>query len=84
MQITLATDADDVEDPAVPWSKDNKTITAAVLHIDELSREAEGRCDKINYDPMVLSSGIEPSNDPILQARRNVYAVTFGKRISGQ
>lgn len=84
MKISFAAENDDVNNAALPWSDENKSITAAVLHIDSISREAEGDCDRLNYDPMVLSTGMEASDDPILQARRNVYALTFGKRLNGQ
>ena len=40
-------------------------------------------CEKINYDPLVLSDGIEATDDPILQFRSPAYAVSFSKRMSG-
>jgi catalase len=41
-------------------------------------------CETINYDPLVMADGIAPSNDPVLRFRSPAYAVSFGKRLSGQ
>jgi catalase len=34
----------------------------------------------VNYDPLVLPSGIEPSDDPLLSARSAAYARSFTLR----
>ena len=41
-------------------------------------------CESINFDPMVMADGIAPTNDPVLRFRSQAYAVSFGKRLSGQ
>ncbi len=82
MVVTLANEDDVVENPAIAWDGDNKTIVAAKLKISSVSTEALGNCDNINYDPLVLSTGFAPSGDPLLQARRDAYAISFGKRLS--
>lgn len=82
MVITIANDDDIVENAALPWLGDHKTILAAKLKVNALAREEDGTCDLVNYDPLILSTGIEPSSDPLLQARRTSYAISFGKRLS--
>ena len=42
--------------------------------------EAPGNCRDINFDPLVLPSGIEPSDDPLLTARSAVYSESFTRR----
>jgi catalase len=49
-----------------------------------VSSEATGSCTDINYDPLVLPSGIESSDDPILSARSAVYARSFTLRAGEQ
>jgi catalase len=51
-----------------------------MLTIDQASSEDSGRCTAINYDPLVLPAGIEPSDDPLLSARSAVYARSFTLR----
>ncbi|MEM7017804.1 MAG: catalase, partial [Pseudomonadota bacterium] len=82
MVITIARDDDIIDNAAVQWQGEHTQITAAKLKVISLSSEQVGECDRINYDPLVLSPGFEPSSDPLLQARRIAYAVSFGRRIS--
>ena len=42
--------------------------------------EAKGNARDINFDPLVLPPGIEPSDDPLLSARSAVYAASFRRR----
>lgn len=84
MVVTLANPNDIVENAAIPWKGEHKKIIAAKLKVKRIQSEQKGSCDRINYDPMVLSEGFAPSADPLLQARRNAYALTFSKRIYEQ
>ncbi|KLN61938.1 catalase [Kiloniella spongiae] len=84
MQITLANKTDDVDNAAVPWQGKHRKIIAAHLKVDAISSEKDGHCDNINFDPLVLSTGFEASNDPLLQARRDSYAISFSRRLGEQ
>ncbi len=84
MVVTIANDNDDENNAAQPWAGEHTQIIAAELKVSAISTEQNGQCENINYDPLVLSKGFEPSNDPLLQARRNAYAVSFGRRLAGQ
>ncbi len=55
-------------------------IDAGTVTFDQVSSEATGRCTDVNYDPLVLPSGIEPSDDPLLSASSAVYARSFTLR----
>ncbi|MEO6228000.1 MAG: catalase, partial [Thermomonas sp.] len=37
-------------------------------------------CRDINFDPLVLPTGVEGSGDPVLAARSAVYSVSFNRR----
>ena len=82
MVITLANSNDVIDNASLPWEGEHQEILAAKLKISSITTEALGKCDQINFDPLVLSNGFEPSNDPLLQARREAYAISFGKRMS--
>lgn len=84
MLVTFANPGDEVDNAAIPWTGKHKQLVAAKLRVQSLSTEAEGQCDGINFDPLALAKGMVPSNDPILVARQQVYALTFGKRIVEQ
>ncbi|WP_271271153.1 catalase family peroxidase [Aliamphritea hakodatensis] len=82
MVVTLANPEDVVANAALPWEGEHQEVVAARLSVNAIS--ATGACDNINYDPLILSAGFEPSEDPLLQARRDAYAVSFGRRLSEQ
>jgi catalase len=80
MQITLANEQDQLNDPTVLWQGEHKVINGGKLKINSL----EAECESINFDPMVLSKGIRASEDPVLHARSGAYAVSFARRLSEQ
>ncbi len=82
MIVTLANPGDVVDNAALAWEGEHQEIVAARLSVNAIS--ATGECGNINYDPLMLSAGFEPSDDPLLQARRDAYAVSFGRRLSEQ
>lgn len=84
MVVSIANENDDINNPAKMWEGKHTEIIAAELTVSSITTEENGKCEGINYDPLVLSNGFKPSNDPLLHARRNAYAISFGKRVSGQ
>ena len=84
MVITLANPGDEIDNAAIQWRGEHRQIVAARLTVEAISRDEGGPCDAINFDPLILSTGFAPSNDPLLQARRDAYAVSFGRRLSEQ
>jgi catalase len=80
--VTLANSEDDVDNAAIAWQGKHQQIMAAELTINAIQLEQEGKCDLINFDPLILSNGFAPSDDPLLQARKNAYAVAHGRRLA--
>jgi len=70
----------DPTNPTLPWPADRPQVDAGMVTIDQLSSEEGGPCTDVNYDPLVLPAGIEPSDDPILSARSAAYARSFTLR----
>ncbi|GAB3096701.1 catalase family peroxidase [Aestuariicella hydrocarbonica] len=77
---TLATEADNENDPARAWPNSRQQITAGQLVIRDWQFQLKGECHSINYDPLVLPEGIEPTADPILRARSGAYAESYRRR----
>jgi catalase len=55
-------------------------VDAGTLTSDQVENEETGPCRDINYDPLVLPSGIAPSDDPLLSARSATYSQSFTRR----
>jgi catalase len=78
--ITLGQPEDPTADATFAWPDDRRRIDAGVVTIDQVSSEDNGACADINFDPLVLPPGIDPSDDPLLSARSAVYARSFTLR----
>jgi catalase len=80
--LTLGESGDPTSDATVPWPEERRHIDAGLVSIDQAFSEdsGSGSCTDINYDPLVLPSGIEPSDDPLLSARSAAYARSFTLR----
>ncbi|WP_215398711.1 catalase family peroxidase [Rheinheimera oceanensis] len=79
--ISFGEPEDAVNDPSVQWPAQRKTLNAGMLR---LTASGDNSCDNINFDPNVLSRGFSASDDPVLRMRSPAYAISFGKRLSGQ
>lgn len=81
MVVTIANAEDDPDNAALRWTGDHTQIVAARLTVLSTATEADGDCDAMNYDPTILSDGFEVSDDPILEARAQIYAHGVGVRL---
>jgi catalase len=81
LQAILGEPADDDVDPSVQWPPERRKVTMATVFLEAAGGDD---CTVINFDPTVLSKGFSPSADPFLQMRSTAYAISFGKRLSGQ
>lgn len=80
MELTLANEDDQLTDPSQPWSGPHQVIQAGTLRLQALDTSRDAACRAINFDPLRLSDGVKPSDDPVLQARSPAYAISFAKR----
>ena len=78
--VTIGQAGDPTNDATQPWPEGRQQVDAGTVTIDRASSEDGGRCTAVNYDPLVLPAGIEPSDDPLLSARSAVYARSFTLR----
>jgi catalase len=78
--LTLAAPTDPVSDATVAWPTDSRDIDAGTVTLTSVDTERAGNARDINFDPLVLPDGIEPSDDPLLSARSAAYAASFRLR----
>jgi catalase len=83
LEFTLAEPGDPLSDATVRWPAGRKTVTAGELVIDRVTPEDADSCRDLNFDPLVLPPGIQPSADPLLAARGAAYAASFRRRAEG-
>lgn len=80
MVLTIAAPGDAVNDATQAWPDDREHVVAGTLELVRAEPQASGACRDVNYDPLILPSGIAGSDDPILAARSAVYSQSFNRR----
>jgi Catalase len=78
--LTVGQPGDPTDDPTLPWPADRRKVDVGVITLDRIETEAPHNCRDINYDPLVLPAGIEPSDDPLLSARSAAYSISYTRR----
>ena len=79
--MELAQPGDTLDSATTVLPEGRKKVNLGMLKITSVSEDASGACLTINYKPMVMPKGIEPSADPMLAARAAPYAVSLGRRL---
>jgi catalase len=75
LELEVAGDGDDPHDPSSVWKRSERVI-AGRLEVESI---LDGRESTI-FDPMRLTDGIEPSEDPVLHFRPKAYGVSYARR----
>jgi catalase len=80
LELTIGSAGDPLLDATLPWPRDRRTVDAGLLTLTDIETEGPGNARDVNFDPLVLPDGIEPSDDPMLSARSAVYAESYRAR----
>jgi catalase len=80
LELTIGEPGDPIVDATLPWPTDRRTIDAGLLTLTGVETERASNARDINFDPLVLPDGIEPSDDPLLSARSSVYGASYRVR----
>lgn len=84
MIVTVGQPGDPETDPTKAWPADRREFKAGTLTITTAMPQKGAACEAINFDPLNMAAGIEPTEDPILQFRSPAYAVSYSKRFEGK
>lgn len=83
MMLTIGVPGDPENNPTLLWPNDRKEVKIGTLTIFSATPQKGAECEKINFDPLVMADGIEPTNDSVLLFRSLAYAISFSKRLGG-
>jgi catalase len=78
--VTLAKPGDPSNDASKVWPPDRDDVEVGTLVVRAAQDEADGPCRDYNFDPTILPTGIQVSDDPLLAARSAAYAKSFDLR----
>ena len=80
LHLIIGEPNDTVTDATLPWPPNRRVIDAGTVTLTTIATERAGNARDVNFDPLVLPEGIEPSDDPLLSARSSVYAASYRLR----
>jgi catalase len=78
-RVQIAEPKDSTVDPSAFW-RSTDTVTVGTLDITGLDTEREHGDDIVVFDPMRVTDGIEPSDDPVLRFRTLAYSASVKLR----
>jgi catalase len=78
-RVQIAGPSDSTVDPSAPWHSSD-VVTVGTLDIAGLDTERERGDDIVVFDPMRVTDGIEPSDDPLLRFRTHAYSASVKLR----
>jgi catalase len=78
-QVQIGAHGDSTVDPSKPWHSD-QIVTVGTLEITGVETEREHGGDIVVFDPMRVTDGIEPSDDPVLRFRTLAYSASVKLR----
>jgi catalase len=78
-RVQIAGPNDSTVDPSAPWQS-TQFVTVGTLEITGLDTEREHGDDIVVFDPMRVTDGIEPSDDPVLRFRTLAYSASVKLR----
>jgi catalase len=83
MMLTIGVAGDPEDNPTLAWPDERKQVKVGTLSLTSAMAQKGAACEPINFDPLVMADGIEPTKDPVLQFRSPAYAISFAKRLGG-
>jgi catalase len=78
--VQLVAEGDKVDDATEVWPDDRSTVELGVLSITGKVADNDAAQRALAFDPLHLVDGIEASDDPLLELRSAVYAVSRRRR----
>jgi catalase len=80
--LTVGQPGDPTADATIPWPDGREQIDVGTLTLNSVESEETSPARDINFDPLILPAGIQPSDDPLLSARSAIYSQSFTRRES--
>jgi catalase len=78
--VQIADEGDPVDDPTIAWPAGREHVEVGRLEVTGLEEQRERDGDVLVFDPLRVTDGIEPSDDPILHFRSRAYSVSVERR----
>jgi catalase len=78
--VIVGQPGDPTNDATMAWPDGRDKVDVGTLTLDRVQSEETSAATDVNFDPLVLPTGIAPSDDPLLSARSAVYSQSYTRR----
>jgi catalase len=78
--VQLAGDGDNVMDASVTWPDEREELRFGTLALTARIDDQEPQRRKIIFDPVPRVDGIDPSGDPLIEVRSDIYLLSGRRR----
>ena len=78
--MQLAEPGDITDDATVRWPEGRPQLTFGEISLREIAPDNAGEQQRIIFDPIPRTDGIEASADPLFEPRANVYLMSGMRR----
>lgn len=76
LMMTIGEVGDDFNDSSRPWPPHRQRVMMGTLTLDAIPENQEEQCEKLSFNPGLLTDGIEASDDPVLHIRKESYKIS--------
>ncbi len=80
LRAQLAAAGDATKDATQPWPQDRRIVDLGTLRVNKTMADSADAQKALLFLPGQLTDGIEASDDPLIDLRDGVYAVSFSRR----
>jgi catalase len=80
ISVQLAATGDVVNDSTIRWPEDRRQVDFGVVEIRSIVADNDAEQQHIIFDPIPRVQGIDPSDDPLLDARAAIYLASGRRR----
>jgi catalase len=78
--VQLAGETDDVADASIPWPESRRQIPFGTITLKKRENDNDSELRRIIFDPIPRVDGIEPSADPLIGVRSELYLLGGRRR----
>lgn len=80
LYVQLANPGDQTNDGSIVWPDDRKKVEMGELSITTLAPDNQTAQRDLKFNPILITNGIELSDDPLVPLRSAVYAISVSHR----
>lgn len=80
LMMSIGENGDDFNDSSRPWPPHRQQVMMGMLTLDAVPEDQQAQCERLSFNPWLLTKGIEPSDDLVLQVRKEAYEISSSNR----